>query len=263
MDRVERESRRDTFLNVAHDYAAVRPEYPSELLEAAVRLVGLEAGARVLEIGCGTGQVTRWLAERGHEVLALDRSQEMVSYAGRALSAYPRVKIRCQDFEELLPERAYDAIVAASSYHWLDPADRVERCAGHLVPGGALILLWHTHPPPFIGYFERVRPIYRGLLPEWAPPPSPGIIEDQLRSIHRELERSGSFGSSARRSHDWTRVYEREDYLRLLATYSDHMLLPDDRRARLFAQIAKLIDAEFDGRVVRPYRTELMVCRLA
>ena len=130
--RAEREARRDTFLGDAADYAAARPGYPDEVLEAAVALAGLAPGARVLELGCGTGFATSWLAERGFEVLAVDRSAEMAAYAREALAGHPTVEVRVGDFESLAPEGGRDAVVAATSYHWLDPVDRAARCAAHL-----------------------------------------------------------------------------------------------------------------------------------
>lgn len=263
MERDERERRRDTFLDDAADYAAVRPGYPDEALRAAVALAGLEPGDALLEVGCGTGQATRWFAEEGFSVLALERSEEMASLAAGVLAPYARVELRRQDFEELEPAEPYAALLLATSYHWLDPADRADRCAAHLRPGGALILLWHTHPAPFTGFFERVGPIYRRYVEGWQPPPSPGMAEERIRAICAELDASGPFAPAVRRSFDWSRTYETDAYRRLLCTYSDHRLLPEATLAALLDEVGALIEAEFGGRVERPYRTELVVSRTA
>lgn len=259
--RAERETRRDTFLGAAADYAAARPGYPDEVLEAAVALAGLAPGALVLELGCGTGLATGWLARRGFDVLAVDRSAEMVAHARAVLAGYASVEVRVADFESLVPDGGRDAVVAATSYHWLDPADRAARCAAHLRPGGALVLLWHTHAPPYDGFFERVAPVFRRHMPGWAPPPSPGVQEELIGVIVGELDGSGLYDAPARRAFDWTRTYDRTTYQRLVATYSDHRLLPAATRRALLDEVGRAVDAEPGGLVEHPYRTELVVAR--
>jgi SAM-dependent methyltransferase len=259
MELPERENRRDTFLGNAEDYLAARPGYPPVLLEASLELSRIGGDASLLEVGCGTGEVTEWFGARGFALLALDRSAEMVRLAATRVGHLPNVEVRCQDFEKVTPDSPYDGLIFATAYHWLDPNTRVRRCAGALFPGGALILLWHTHPRPYSGFFERVQPVYRRFLPNWEPPPSPGLDEQRVGSVVGELERSKEFGPVHRRSHDWSRTYDRDSYLRLLHTYSDHQLLSDMQRSDLFRTLGNIIDQEYGGRVQRPYRTELLV----
>lgn len=259
MDRHERVTRRDSFLEQGEDYALARPGYPEALLVAGVRAGGLREDSRVLDVGCGTGQATSWFLDRGHEVLAIDRSPEMLRLARVHLGARDRLELREVDFEADESLGVFDATVLATSYHWLDPATRAIRCAASLVPGGALFLLWHTHPVPYTGYFEESQAIYRKYVPGWAPPPTPGAREEDIRGIEVELETSGVFDTVERFTEDWSRVYERDLYLRLLNTYSDHRLLESDTRERLFGELAVLIDRSYGGRVERPYRSELVL----
>jgi len=259
MDRRERVSRRDAFLADATTYRAARPDYPEELLKQAVDLAGLEPGHRLLEVGCGTGQATAWFAKHGFDVLAIDRSAAMVDIAKAALAAQPNVEVRAGDFEGGVPSAPFRGLIAATSFHWLDPDSRVDRCASALLPGGGLILLWHTHPQPFTGYFERVQPIYRRYLREWTPPPSPGMTAADLSAVVREIEKSGRFRDVARRAVDWEQTYSRDEYFQLLATYSDHRLLDTATRSGLLSDLAELIDGEFGGEVVKPYRSEAVI----
>lgn len=258
--KTEQARRLDTFLSDATDYAAVRPEYPTELLQVAVTLAGLEPGASLLEFGCGTGQATRWFADQGFKLLSIDRSEAMVRVAQSRLGDRPNVRIRCQEFEELEARAEYDGVIAATSYHWLNPATRAARCANHLKPGSSLILLWHTHPTPFTGFFERVQRIYQRVVPDWPPPPA-NVEEERVKTIRDELENSGLYSAVERRNLEWSRMYSRADYQRLLNTYSDHASLPEPERRDLIQSIGELIDREFDGAVVRPYGTELLVAR--
>lgn len=263
MDRREREGRRDSFLADAEDYFAVRPGYPDGLLEEAVELAGLSPPDRILEMGCGTGEATEWFAHRGFRLLAMDRSPDMIRMARRRLAGVEGVELRVRDFEKESPEDRFVGVLMATSYHWFEPTTRVERCADALEPGGALILLWHTHPLPFTGYHARSQPIYEHIVPGWTPPASPGMSEERISTLIEELTADGVFGRIERRTHDWRRVYDRDLYLRLLSTYSDHRLLSEEQRTRLFRELAQLIDRDFDGEVERPYRTELIVAHEA
>lgn len=264
MDRTEREARRDTFLARAEAYDAARPGYPSELLAYAVEATGTPEGGRVLEIGCGTGQATGWLAERGFRVLAVDRSAEMIEVARRRHEAGPPgadtlVEFRHADAEDLAAPAAFHLAVCSTSYHWLDPDTRARRCASFLVAGGGLALLWNTHPPPHDGFFAEVQEAYEAHVPDWPDPPTEATAEARIRGIEVELEAAGAFASVERRTLDWHHRYAAASYLALLATYSDHARLPDERRRRLFGAIAGLIDTRYDGAVTKRYRSVLVL----
>lgn len=259
MDRIERESRRDSFLREAQDYALARPGYPDDLLQAGVEAAGLEPGSAVLDVGCGTGQATEWFLNAGFAVHGIDRSEQMLRLARERLGAQPGLKLQHLDFEAAEDLGSFRGLVLATSYHWLDPGSRAKRCAGHLDPGGALFLLWHTHPAPYTGYFAESQGIYERLIPGWQPPPTPGAKEEDLLGIVAELEASGEFETIERRTSDWNRIYEAELYLRLLRTYSDHRLLEPEARGRLLHELAELINTRYDGLVDRPYRSELIV----
>lgn len=257
----ERVLRRDTFLGDAEDYFAARPGYPDVLVDAAMQWAGLTEGDRMLEVGCGTGEATEAFAGRGLSIVAVERSEPMARLAQRRLAPFPHVDVRVADLEEVRLEQRFSALLIATAYHWLDPETRAERCAAELVAEGALILLWHTHPPPYTGYHEVSQFIYRNIVPDWEPPATPGMSEEKVSGIVAELTESGRYDSVERRTHDWSHTYDRDLYLRLLSTYSDHRLLAVERRTRLFAELAALIDTEFGGEVERPYRTELILAR--
>ena len=128
------------------------------------------------------------------------------------------------------------------------------------MPGGALILLWHTHPRPYRGFFERVQPIYERHMHEWSPPPSPGMSSDGVGEVVQEI--ASVHVVRACRANILTigsRTYPRDLYLELLKTYSDHRRLPGEILGRLLDEIGAVIDGEYDGAVQRPYRTELIV----
>lgn len=129
------------FGRVAEEYDRVRSSYPDELVDEAC--AGLRPGARVAEVGSGTGKLTVALVERGLDVDAVEPDPEMAAVARRHVGEAVRFHIdRFEDVE--LPERAFDAVFSATAFHWVDPAVGWAKAARLLRPGGTLALLTHV-----------------------------------------------------------------------------------------------------------------------
>lgn len=126
------------FDTVAVEYDRHRPTYPDELIDLACQAGSLVAGDRVLEIGCGTGQLTRSLVDRGLQVTAVERGENLISLAERNARGVEFVGRRFEDTE--LPE-PFRAVFCASAFHWLDPDVSWRKVARSLTPGGLLALI--------------------------------------------------------------------------------------------------------------------------
>ena len=250
----DRLTRRSLFGEVAEDYAAVRPGYPGVVADWIGERVPLGAATRILEIGCGAGQATRLLGGRGCRITALEPHPALAAIARRGLDALA-VRIVEAAFEDFVGEPgSFDLVLAAASFHWLDPATRCRDSARLLRPGGGLAIVYSDHPAPYTGFFSRVQSVYQAVAPALLRPAS---AAPDGNPFLRELEECGDFDRIETRSVDWSRDYGRDDYLRLLNTYSDHRRLDGGIRRELFEAIGRLIDADFGGHVVRPYRTML------
>ncbi|HEX9031056.1 MAG TPA: methyltransferase domain-containing protein [Streptosporangiaceae bacterium] len=135
------------FDEIAAEYDRHRPAYPDELVDQACRVAGIGTGDRVLEVGCGTGQLTRSLAVRGLRVTALEPGTSLMSMARKNLdgaAAVEFVNARLEDArleDALLGREPFRAVLAASAFHWADPEVSWQRAADVLVPGGTLALV--------------------------------------------------------------------------------------------------------------------------
>jgi SAM-dependent methyltransferase len=139
--RAKRHHQRTLFDGAAGLYEQTRPGYPGDLVEFVVTTADLEAGAAVLDIGCGTGQLTGSLAHDGFRLTAIDIGPSMIA-AARERLAGAAVDFRVTSFEDFhAPDASFDLIVSGAAFHWLDPEVRFRKSARLLRPGGWLALL--------------------------------------------------------------------------------------------------------------------------
>jgi ubiquinone/menaquinone biosynthesis C-methylase UbiE len=130
------------FNEVAAEYDRHRPAYPDALIDQACEVAGVGDGDRVLEIGCGTGQLTRSLLARGLRVAALEPGDQMIRLAEENLKGAGDVELLHTRFEDAqLPRGSYEAVFSASAIHWVDPDLGWQKIAEVLAPGGTLALI--------------------------------------------------------------------------------------------------------------------------
>jgi trans-aconitate methyltransferase len=109
------------------------PRLAGDLLE----LLAPNPGERVLDLGCGTGDLTAELKRRGAEVLGVDSSSEMVAEAARK---HPDVELRVGDGQALAFDGKFEAVFSNASLHWMPRADDVASGVRRaLVPGGRFV----------------------------------------------------------------------------------------------------------------------------
>ena len=138
-----REELRQTFETVPALYDRVRPTYPDELFVDLAMVI--RPRGRVLEIGPGTGQATLSLAERGFEVVAVELGAALAAFTRAKLAAFPRAEVVNGEFERTSFGGSFDAVVAFTSFHWIDPALRYAKAASLLRREGVLAVTEVSH----------------------------------------------------------------------------------------------------------------------
>jgi SAM-dependent methyltransferase len=191
---MEREQLRTTFEQVPEVYERARPTYPDELFDDLAELAGLAAAARVLEVGCGTGQATLPLARRGYSILCVELGEALAAAARRNLAGLSNVEVVHANFETWEPERGdFDAIVAFTAFHWVDPELRYAKAARLLRNGGSLAVAGslHVRRPDGDPFWTDVQEDYDTVVPspDNRPPPMPDEVDD----LREEIEASGYF----------------------------------------------------------------------
>ena len=235
-------------------YDRIRPTYPSAVFDDLAQIAHLSPGSRVLEIGAGTGQATVDLARRGYAVIALEPGPSLAAELSKKLTAFPLVDVNVASFEGWAPSlQRFDAVVAATAFHWLEPKIRVTKAADVLRVGGALaIISTHHVAGGTSAFFEEVQDCYMRYDPNTEPgltlPPEENVSIDVT-----EIEDSISFGRVDERAYPWEETYAADMYEQLLMTYSGHRALKAEARSALLACIRGLIDHRFGGRITKRY----------
>jgi SAM-dependent methyltransferase len=135
----------------ASHYLAGRPPYAPRLIERVAAMAGLSPGGRVLDLGCGPGQLALAFAQRGAEVLAVDPEPEMLRVArdaaGSALIRFIPIRFMQGSSDDLGPAFGrFHLVVMGRSFHWMDRVETLRRLDGLIESGGAVALFGDAHP---------------------------------------------------------------------------------------------------------------------
>jgi SAM-dependent methyltransferase len=243
-ETTERERCRATFDEDAAAYDRTRPVAPAHVFDELVALAGLAPGAAIVEIGPGTGQATRPLAERGLRIVALELGQQLAARARSNLAALPQVEVIGTAFEAWDPGPArFDAVVACNSFHWIDPETRFARAAAVLRPGGRLAVLatpWVV-PPDADRFWWDVQD-------DWAAVGG-GRIDpannhpDRIGDLGPAVRDSGLFEEPTIRRHRFDVTFTADEYAANLATQSGVKRFPPEAQAELIRLVRRRVEA--------------------
>ena len=125
------------------DLYEARHAFVWQLGKGPLELLAARAGERVLDLGCGTGQLTSEIAATGAEVVGIDRSAEMIAQARRN---YPTLRFEVADATRFETDGSFDAVFSNAVLHWVKPPEAaVERVCRALKPGGRFVAEFGGH----------------------------------------------------------------------------------------------------------------------
>lgn len=233
-------------------YDRTRPSYPEALVN---RIVAASPGPEFVDVGCGTGIEARQFQAAGCTVLGVEPDERMAAFARTT-----GVDVEVSTFEAWEPAgRVFDAVVAGTAWHWVDPVAGAAKAAQVLRPGGRLAVFWHVfHLPPevstaFAGAFQRVfpdSPIKFQSLPKNALDVyAPGFVK-----ATEGMDQTGAFDQVERWPFEWEHSYSRDEWLDQMLTQGALTQAPPDKAEEVMAEVGAAIDA-LGGSFTMPYTT--------
>ncbi|WP_330295886.1 class I SAM-dependent methyltransferase [Streptomyces sp. NBC_00503] len=246
-------SRARSFDTAAALYGRHRPGYPEALYDAVEELAGRRfAGARVADVGAGTGIGTAPMRARGAEVVAVEPGDGMAAEFRRT---HPDIPIVRGDGDRLpLVSGGFDFLTYAQAWHWTDPALAVPEARRVLAPGGALAIWWNDLDES-VGWVaeqgERIRTFFEAVGPHSLNGGSPVSF--------RTLPQGLGSGFTTR-TVSWSRRIPLDAHLANLSSHSAFLLLGEaGTREFLDAERARLDPVFPDAVVEEPYVVSVSV----
>lgn len=218
-----RETQAGSFGAVAALYERARPSYPSDALDWLLP----DGSPEVLDLGAGTGKLTRLIDERGLHVEAVDPSEQMLAELQHVL---PDVTTHVGSAEHIpVPDASFDAVVVAQAWHWVEVPQAAAEVGRVLRPDGRLGLIWNDRD-------DRV---------EWVRELAAltGVAGGGRRGMAVDNPVIGPpFGQIEYFVTEWSYPMTPAGLLDLFASRSDVIIAPRDERERILGGIQRLLD---------------------
>ncbi|WP_174889811.1 class I SAM-dependent methyltransferase [Acrocarpospora pleiomorpha] len=224
----------------AERYDRTRPPYPDALVN---RIVAAGLGPNVLDVGCGTGIAARQFQAAGCTVLGVEPDARMAEFARRS-----GIEVEVATFEAWDPAgRDFDAVIAGTAWHWVDPVAGPAKAARVLRPGGRLAAFWHAfQPPPAVA--DAFAAVYQRVMPDSPFNLQPtrqalDIYQAMFSKAADAIRDAGGFSDPEQWRFDWEQPYTRHAWLDQLPTTGALTRLPPDKLTEVLEGVGTAIDA--------------------
>jgi len=245
-------ARAHSFNAAAAQYAENRPSYPPALFDAIEELAGHPlTGARVADVGAGTGIATALLHARGAQVVAIEPGDGMAAQFRRALPDVPIVRGNGNALP--LTDHSVDFLTYAQAWHWTDTTRSVPEALRVLRPGGALALWWNTNAvdvPWIAEQSERIR-IHFGIDP---------VVEQNGSGLRTALADPTGRLNFAHRRVRWSRHVPIDTHLANIGSHSVFLVHDEEGTNAFLTEERNHLRTVFpDETVEETYVVELVV----
>ena len=238
------EQRKHWYSPAAEAYHQVRPRYPQALIDRVIEIAQLSADSTLLEVGCGSAIATPAFAALGCRMVCVEPNPDFYRLAQKTCESYPKVELQNCAFEEweLAPGK-FDAVLAASSFHWISPEIGYPKAAAALRPQGHLILLWNKELQPRNEIYQQLSEVYQTHAPTLDRPYEDSATQVAiLNELGQMAIESGHFKDMVSGQMQVEVEYSIDQYLLLLNTYSPHLKLEPSQKERLFAELRQKLE---------------------
>jgi SAM-dependent methyltransferase len=230
----------ESFGTDSERYDRTRPRYPDALVE---RIVAAAPGPDVLDVGIGTGIAARQFQAAGGKVLGVEPDARMADFARRS-----GVEVEVATFEDWDPAgRHFDAVIAGTAWHWVDPVAGAEKAARVLRPGGRLAVFWHVFQLPS-EVAKAFGEVYQRVVPD-APfdfrsmRSAMDVYQVMFAKAADGIREVGGFGEPEQWRFDWEQSYTRDAWLDQMPTQGSLTQVAPDKVAEVLAGTGAAIDA--------------------
>jgi hypothetical protein len=231
------EQRKNWYSEIAGFYNKTRPRYPQQLINRVVELAELPSNAHIA-------------------MLCLEPSQPACHLARQNCANYPSVEIKNQTLEEWeLEADKFNAVLAATSFHWVSPEIGYQKTAAALKDKGSLILLWNAGVLPEDEVYQVLHEVYQNQAPSLAEYHAKERVNqaESIKELGQNVIDSGLYDNLIYEQLVSQITYSIEDYLALLQTYSKYIALDDEKRTSLLANLREALEKNCGNNIKNSY----------
>ena len=264
----QKAERAASFGGAASLYERYRPGPPVEAVDWILPV----PVARVVDLGAGTGALSRLLIGRADEVVAVEPDDRMRAVLAESVPGVRAVAGRGESIP--LPDASVDAVLASSSWHWMDPVPTLLEVGRVVVPGGTLAAVW-SGPDPDSGLIAQATALLSAGggadaaaagIDDQSQAELSAAINDRSTLVQTlEIPPGVPFDQPEQTAISWEVALDADELIGLLGTFSWVILMEDEARARLFETARRVLRDELgvsgDVTVDMPYRAEVWKAR--
>ena len=234
-------ARARSFGTVADVYERARPGYPDD----AVQWLAGDEPCDVVDVGAGTGKLTRSLVAHGHRVTAVEPSAEMLAQLRAAVPG--AIPLEGTGEAIPLPDESADVVTAAQAFHWFDKPVALGEIARVLRPGGRIALVWNARDDTEAWVSEFTETVIARST----------FRKGGIAATTTSIDESGLYGPVERATFAHVQPLRKSELVELVRSRSECAVLSEEERRPVLDQLDALFDAHaVDGTLSMPYVTE-------
>jgi len=252
------EKEREMFNQMADYYDRYRPDYPDETIRQVLETAKLRDGAKLLEIGAGSGKATAQFTTHRFTIICIEPGADLVKKGMKKFQAQniSFVNTRFEDYDT--PLKHFDAVISAQAFHWLPKPAAYAKCAQTLKDGAYLALFWNIElidDTPLDGEMHEIMLAYRAFT---ASMPQKEYAK-RTEEIASEIAESGYFEPPQVFYTHWEKTYSAESYFGYISTGNVFVQNSEDVKRSCYEALERL-DKKYDG-IKRRFVCELYMAR--
>lgn len=237
-----------SFDTVAALYERRRPAYPADAIRWLVEELRIDRSSVVLDLGAGTGKLTRALVPHAARVIAVEPGPAMLAELERVVPGAEPLVGAAEAIP--LPDASVDAVTCGQSFHWFRPDEAVPEILRVLRPGGALGLIWNLRD-----YADEFQQEVTALLDPLVPPERKAMPHSVAALVERH-----AIGEVTKRVFPFHDRLDQEGVVERMASTSFVAAAPESERDEFLSKLQGAV-ARRGGVVAFRYTTEVYVVR--
>ncbi len=232
---------RKVFDTIPEQFDQFRPRYCAELFADLIEYATLGPDKAALEIGPGTGQATEPILKTGCDYLAIELGENFAAYMNKKFGSYPNFQLVNADFETYdFGSNCFDLVYSAATIQWIPEVVAFPNVYRILKSGGTLAMfMMRPDIQPGGGYTDE--PLYSNIQKVYAEFFRPETQHQYKCKLDYTACEKYGFVNLERREYLKTREYNADDYVTLIGTHADHILLQEPNRSKFYNGIKDAI----------------------